>query len=55
MYQLLNVLITSVMSQNDPTNAVDNFPRLAKCRQISIFAMPVVFTGEIMETTGKYD
>ena len=32
--------------------------RLAKCRQISIFAMPVAFTGkcrEIMENTGKYD
>ena len=31
--------------------------RLAKCRQISIFAMPVAFTGkyqEIMENNGKY-
>ena len=36
----------------------DNESRLAKCRQISIFAMPVAFTGkyrEIMENTGKYD
>ena len=33
-------------------------PRLAKCRQISIFAMPVAFTGkywQIMENTGKCD
>ena len=32
--------------------------RLAKCRQISIFAMPMAFTRkyrEIMENTGKYD
>ena len=32
--------------------------RLAKCRQISISAMPVAFTGkygQIMENTGKYD
>ena len=32
--------------------------RLAKCRQISIFAMPVAFTRkyqQIMENTGKYD
>ena len=32
--------------------------RLAKCRQIRIFAMPVAFTGkywQIMENTGKYD
>ena len=35
--------------------------RLAKCRQISVFAMPVAFTGkyreiwQIMENTGKYD
>ena len=33
-------------------------PGLAKCRQISIFAMSVAFTGkywQIMENTGKYD
>ena len=32
--------------------------RLAKCRQISIFAMPVAFTGkywQITGNTGKYD
>ena len=32
--------------------------RLAKCGQISIFAIPVAFTAkyrEIMENTGKYD
>ena len=32
--------------------------RLAKCRQISIFAIPVAFTGkywQIMDNTGKYD
>ena len=36
----------------------EKWARLAKCRQISIFAMPVAFTGkyrEIMENTGKYD
>ena len=33
------------------------YARLAKCRQISIFAMPVAFTGkyrEIMANIGKY-
>ena len=37
---------------------LDQRSRLAKCRQISIFAMPVAFAGkywEIMENTGKYD
>ena len=32
-------------------------PRLAKCRKISIFAMPVAFTGkyrELMANNGKY-
>ena len=39
-------------------NIDDISTRLAKCRQISIFAMPVAFTGkywEIMENTCKYD
>ena len=34
------------------------FPRLAQCRQISIFAMQVAFTGkywQIPVNTGKYD
>ena len=33
------------------------FPRLAKCRQIWVFSMPVAFTGKyrhIPENTGKY-
>ena len=36
---------------------LDSRPRLAKCRQISIFAMPVAFTGkyrEILTNIGKY-
>ena len=46
------------MSDTKKHNFMRRLSRLAKCRQISIFAMPVAFTGkyrEIMENTGKYD
>ena len=45
-------------SPETPREGEPSEPRLAKCRQISIFAMPVAFSGkywQIMGNTGKYD